>query len=94
MFLVVCLWGGGAPKQGKKHLSLEHFAIEMLYSVERRDFQRLLSLAGDVPVPGLERFHIENALPTARAGGRREGISTVYLRCYMPKQACLSALTL
>ena len=42
----------------------------------------------------LEHFHIENALPTARAGGRREGISAIYLRCYMPKRACLSALTL
>ncbi|MBS5048326.1 MAG: hypothetical protein KHZ29_00380, partial [Desulfovibrionaceae bacterium] len=42
----------------------------------------------------LEHFPIENALPTARAGGRREGINVIYLRCYMPKRVCLSALTL
>jgi hypothetical protein len=28
----------------------------------------------------LEHFHFENALATARAGDRREGVSAMYLR--------------
>ena len=42
----------------------------------------------------LEHFQSEHALPPARAGGSREGIRAIYLRCYMPKRAGLSALAL
>ena len=34
------------------------------------------------------------ATPAALAVGRREGTSAICLRCYMPKRACLSGLTL
>ena len=42
----------------------------------------------------LEHFQSKHALPPALAGGSREGICAIYLRCYMPKRAGLSALAL
>ena len=59
------VYGAAGLKQGKSISDLEHFAIEMLYGVEKARLSAAVEPSGDVPVPGLEHFHIENALPTA-----------------------------
>ena len=41
------------------------------------------------PFGALGRFHVKSPFRLREAGGRCEGVSTIYLPCSMPDRACL-----